>query len=376
MKSWVPKIGGLPREVTVLAAIAFCVALGFGIVIPAIPLFARTFGVSAFAASAVISVFALMRLVSSPPAGWAVNRFGERTIMSTGLAIVGLSSLAAGFATDYLQLLLLRGIGGAGSAMFTISATALLLRVTAPEFRGRASGAFQAGFLIGGVAGPAVGGLVIGLSIRAPFFVYAGTLLAAFLVAVTLLPRLEHVEQPDLGEDQEAIKFLPTLRLPAYQAALGANFTNGFVFFGLRSSLVPLFVVEGLRQGPGLAGVGFVVAAGLQAALLAFGGRTADRRGRRPALIIGLAVGVVSLALLAVAPDATWFLIAMAVAGVSGAFLGPSPTAIVGDVARGHHGGSVVAGFQMMSDVGSIIGPLVAGLLLDQAGFPVAFTAG
>jgi MFS family permease len=376
VKSWVPKIGGLPREVTVLAAIAFCVALGFGIVIPAIPLFARTFGVSAFAASAVISVFALMRLVSSPPAGWAVNRFGERTIMSTGLAIVGLSSLAAGFATDYLQLLLLRGIGGAGSAMFTISATALLLRVTAPEFRGRASGAFQAGFLIGGVAGPAVGGLVIGLSIRAPFFVYAGTLLAAFLVAVTLLPRLEHVEQPDLGEDQEAIKFLPTLRLPAYQAALGANFTNGFVFFGLRSSLVPLFVVEGLRQGPGLAGVGFVVAAGLQAALLAFGGRTADRRGRRPALIIGLAVGVVSLALLAVAPDATWFLIAMAVAGVSGAFLGPSPTAIVGDVARGHHGGSVVAGFQMMSDVGSIIGPLVAGLLLDQAGFPVAFTAG
>ena len=66
----------------------------------------------------------------------------------------------------------------------------------------------------------------------------------------------------------------------------------------------------------------------------------------------------------------------MAVAGLSGAFLGPSPTAIVGDVARGHHGGSVVAGFQMMSDFGSIIGPLVGGWLLDQSGFPVAFAAG
>lgn len=376
MKSWVPKVGGLPREVSVLAAIAFCVALGFGIVIPAIPLFARTFGVSAFAASAVISVFAAMRLVSSPAAGWAVNRFGERTIMSSGLAIVGLSSLAAGFATDYGHLLVLRGVGGIGSAMFTISATALLLRVTQPEFRGRASGLFQAGFLIGGVMGPAVGGLVIGISIRAPFFVYAGTLLAAFVVAVVLLPRLEHVEAPQLIQDAEAIRFLPTLRLPAYQAALGANFANGFVFFGLRSSLVPLFVVEGLREGPGLAGAGFVVAAGVQAGLLAFGGRTADRRGRRPALIIGLAVGVVSLFLLAVSPNPAWFLVAMAVAGMSGAFLGPSPTAIVGDVARGHHGGSVVAGFQMMSDVGSIIGPLVAGLLLDQAGFPVAFSAG
>lgn len=376
VKSWVPKIGGLPREVSVLAAIAFCVALGFGIVIPAIPLFARTFGVSALAASAVISVFAAMRLVSSPAAGWAVNRFGERTIMSTGLAIVGLSSLAAGFATDYLQLLVLRGVGGTGSAMFTISATALLLRVTQPEYRGRASGLFQAGFLIGGVVGPAVGGLVIGLSIRAPFFVYAGTLLAAFLVAVLLLPRLAHVEQPQPAADTEAIRFVPTLRLPAYRAALGANFANGFVFFGLRSSLVPLFVVEGLREGPGLAGIGFVVAAGLQAALLAVGGRTADRRGRKPALLIGLGVGVVSLVLLATAGNAAWFLFAMAVAGVSGAFLGPSPTAIVGDVARGHHGGSVVAGFQMMSDVGSIIGPLVAGFLLDQSGFPVAFAAG
>lgn len=376
MKSWVPKVGGLPREVSVLAAIAFCVALGFGIVIPAIPLFARTFGVTAFAASAVISVFAAMRLVSSPAAGWAVNRFGERTIMSSGLAIVGLSSLAAGFATDYTHLLVLRGVGGAGSAMFTISATALLLRVTQPEFRGRASGLFQAGFLIGGVMGPAVGGLVIGISIRAPFFVYAGTLLAAFAVAVALLPRLEHVESPQLAQDEEAIRFLPTLRLPSYQAALGANFANGFVFFGLRSSLVPLFVVEGLRQGPGLAGAGFVVGAGVQAALLTFGGRTADRRGRRPALIIGLSIGVVSLVLLAVSPNPAWFLIAMAVAGMSGAFLGPSPTAIVGDVARGHHGGSVVAGFQMMSDVGSILGPLVAGLLLDNAGFPIAFSAG
>ena len=164
--------------------------------------------------------------------------------------------------------------------------------------------------------------------------------------------------------------------MPAYQAALGANFANGFVFFGLRSSLVPLFVVEGLQQGPGLAGAGFVVAAGLQAALLAFGGRTADHRGRRPALIIGLSVGALSLALLVVAPNSALFLIAMAVAGVSGAFLGPSPTAIVGDVSKGHHGGSVVAGFQMMSDVGSIIGPLVGGLLLDAAGFHVAFAAG
>lgn len=372
----VPKVGGVPREVSVLAAIAFCVALGFGIVVPAIPLFARTFGVSAFAASAVISVFAAMRLVSSPAAGWWTNRFGERAVMSTGLAIVALSSFAAGLADGYWPLLILRGFGGIGSAMFTISATALLLRVTEPDYRGRASSLFQAGFLIGGVVGPAVGGLVIGISIRAPFFVYAATLTGAFIIAVLLLPRLGRSEHVAPDDAEPALRFLPTLRLPAYRAALSANFANGFVFFGLRSSLVPLFVVEGLRQGPGLAGAGFVVGAAVHAALLAYGGRTADHRGRRPALVIGLVVGALSLILLTLAGNATWFLVAMAVAGLSGAFLGPTPTAIVGDVARGQHGGSVVAGFQMMSDFGSILGPLLAGLLLDTAGFSAAFIAG
>ena len=156
VKSWVPRFGGLPREVSVLAAIAFCVALGFGIVIPAIPLFARTFGVSAFAASAVISVFAAMRLVSSPAAGWAVNRFGERTIMSSGLAIVGLSSLAAGFATDYVQLLVLRGLA-VRVQRCSRSPPPPCCCVAPPEFRGRASRPVPGGIPHRRVMGPAVG---------------------------------------------------------------------------------------------------------------------------------------------------------------------------------------------------------------------------
>ncbi|MCW2572896.1 MAG: putative major facilitator superfamily transporter, partial [Frankiales bacterium] len=54
---------GLPRETFVLALVAFCVALGFGIVVPAVPLFALQFGVGTTAAGAVVSAFALMRLV-------------------------------------------------------------------------------------------------------------------------------------------------------------------------------------------------------------------------------------------------------------------------------------------------------------------------
>ena len=86
----------LPPEVAVLTAVAFSVALGFGIVAPAIPLFAKDFGVSNFAAGAVVSVFALVRFASAPVAGRLVDRLGERLVLATGIGIVGVSSLLAG----------------------------------------------------------------------------------------------------------------------------------------------------------------------------------------------------------------------------------------------------------------------------------------
>ena len=72
------------------SGVAFCVALGFGILIPVIPVFARTFEVSALQASAVVSVFALVRFVTSPLSGGLVDRFGERLVMGTGLLITDL----------------------------------------------------------------------------------------------------------------------------------------------------------------------------------------------------------------------------------------------------------------------------------------------
>src|ERR1700710_2193722 len=103
---------GLPIEVAVLSVVAFFVAAGFGIVAPAIPLFARSFGVSRTAAAAVVSAFAFMRLVSALGCGRLVNRIGERLVLGTGIAIVAASSAVAGLAVNYPQLLTLRAVGG------------------------------------------------------------------------------------------------------------------------------------------------------------------------------------------------------------------------------------------------------------------------
>lgn len=380
-----PLLRGLPREVAVLAAIAFCVALGFGIVAPAIPIYAVSFGVSAFLAGAVVSVFALLRFVSAPGAGALVDRIGERRVLTSGLIIVAVSSVLAGLAQDYTQLLVLRGVGGIGSSMFTVSAMALTLKVVRQDQRGRAAGAFQAGFLLGGVAGPAVGGAVVAVSIRAPFFVYAATLALAAWVSWRQLPGEppgEPITTTDGGAAASAAAAEPpptlgqALRNRAYLAALGGNLTNGFVTFGLRSSLVPLFVVEGLRGGASLAGIGFLVAAATQALLLLPAGRLADTRGRRPALLLGSALTLCGMGALALSGGAWPFLLAMAVSGLAAAFMGSAPAATAGDIAGRAGKGIVIAVFQMVADLGAIIGPLLAGLLADNLGFGPAFAAG
>lgn len=386
-----PLLAGLPREVAVLSSVAFTVALGFGILIPVLPVFARTFGVSALEASAVVSVFALVRFVTSPLAGGLVDRFGEQTIMTSGLLIVAISSIAAGFSQTYLQLLVLRGVGGLGSSMFTVSAMALLLRVVATEQRGRAAGAFQGGFIIGGVAGPAVGGLVVAWSIRAPFFVYAGALLAGAIIALVFLrgTRLREREKVVADGEENRLQQLRTaLRDRAYQAAITTNLIAGFVVFGLRSSAVPLFVVEGLGETATIGGIGFLIAAGINAVLLLPAGRMADTDGRRKAMLwgtVGTAIGMVILTGADIAANG-WgtpavagtvlFFVAMAIQGAAGAFLGSAPSAVVGDVMGGRRGGIVVATFQMMSDLGIIIGPLLAGLIIDAADFDWAFGLG
>ena len=162
VRSWIRARSSLPREVYVLGLIAFCVMVGFGVLIPVLPVFARSFGVGNLQVGAVISAFALMRLVSSPLCGRLIERWSERVVMATGIFIVAISSGLAGISQSYEQLLVLRGVGGIGSAMFTVSAFTLLLTSVEAGMRGRAAGFFHGGFLIGGMAGPAVGGLLVG----------------------------------------------------------------------------------------------------------------------------------------------------------------------------------------------------------------------
>ena len=387
----------LPRtlapDVFTMAGVAFCVALGFGVVAPAIPLFATAFGVSASAAGAVVSVFALMRLVSGLAAGRLVDALGPRNTLVGGMAVVAVSSLLAGLAQNYPQLLVLRGIGGVGSAVFGVASMSIVLHVTVRENRAQAMSVYRSGFLLGGILGPAIGGAVLGISLRAPFFLYAGTLGLAGAVALLFLGKpAADAPAPDASaadasagageepDDPEPVgvpdlSLREVLRTPEYQAALSTNLAVGLAVFGLRSTIVPLLIVDHLGAAPGWVGIAFLVSALIQTVLMFPAGRWSDTIGRRPVLVWGAMVSAGGLVLLAVGGSLLLVMVAMAVFGAGSAFLGSVPGALVGDVA-GKRSGTVVAVFNMAGDLGSVIGPVLAGWLVDQGSYPAAFALG
>ncbi|HEX6759262.1 MAG TPA: MFS transporter, partial [Propionibacteriaceae bacterium] len=370
------RLGGrrsLPREVYVLGLVAFCVAVGFGVLVPVLPVFARSFGVGNAEVGAVISAFALMRLVSSPLCGWLIKIFSERIIMATGIFIVAISSGLAGISRSYLQLLTLRGVGGIGSAMFTVSAFTLLLTSVEAGVRGRAAGFFQAGFLIGGITGPAIGGVLSAISLTAPFFFYAATLVVAGTVGLVLLRGRS--AKPEDETAASLVPFRTVIRDSRYQAACFSNLAQGWTSFGVRSSLVPVLVVELLHRPASWTGIAFAIAAVAQTVSVGPAGRFTDTVGRRPAMILGGTVAAVSIMAVPFAPNIWLLIVVLSLYGVASAFLGTAPAAAVGDAA-GSRGGTAVAVFSMCSDIGAIIGPLVAGLLADTVSYPAAFGVG
>lgn len=366
----------MPAEVAILTAVSFTVALGFGIVAPDIPAFARHFGVSTASAASVISAFALLRVLGALPAGRLVDRFGEHRVMAAGIAIVAVSSILAGISGSFAQLIVLRGIGGLGSAMFSVSAQTLLLVSVPPGQRGRASGLFSGGFLVGGISGPAIGGLLAAWSLRAPFFVYGGMLIVPAIIAAAVLR--DGPQRAARGGPRTARPFAGiarALRSRAYRAAASANLADGFAAVGVRSAIVPLFVRDSLHRSAVWTGIGFLVVAVLNAATLLPAGWAADRLGRRPVIVAGCSVSAGGMAMLALLPGLWGYLIALATLGLGSGLLDVAPAAMIGDIlgGLGGQGGTVVASYQMAGDAGTVAGPVTAGYLVDTASYGAAF---
>jgi MFS family permease len=409
------ELGRMPRNVWILSGISLAVAVGFGVVAPVMPVYAVAFGVNEFAAAAVIAAFALARLVSAPLAAPLADRLGLRFVLILGVLVVAGSSLAVGLADSYWQMLLWRGLGGLGSAMFTVTAMTVLLASVDAAHRGRASALYQGAFLVGVVAGPAMGALLARISLRAPFFFYAGTLGVAAVVAVALRPTpgvgaassrskrprppqisartpsgcsagdgrqaadSEATASDDVEEQGRPLPLRRVIRDRRYQAALLAHLAQGWNTNGARSTLVPLFVAAFLAATPtdatAITGVAMSVAAAVQIAVIGPAGWAVDRFGRRQPMVIGAVVAALALVVVPYAGSAALLTVLLALYAVGSALLGTAPAAAVGDAA-GPGGTRAIALYSMIGDFGAVSGPLIAGFLAAKLSYSWAFTVG
>lgn len=372
----------LPREIKVLVAAAFIIAIGFGIIAPLLPQYAASFNASATAVAAVVSAFGVTRLLFAPLSGRLTNRLGETPVYMTGVLIVAASMFLIAFAQTFAQLLAFRAIGGVGSTLFTVSAMAFLARKAPPSMRGRVSGAYASAFLIGNIVGPIVGSALAVFGYRAPFLIYGTSLVIAAALVFFMLKDTRLADRA-ARDARPAMPVKEALENPSYRAALVSFFANGWATFGVRNSVMPLFAASAFA-GSGLLGwqVDGALMAGLALSVFALGNvvavtfssRLSDMHGRKPLILTGLLVMAVTTGVLGWMQSPLLFLLACLVSGAgTGVLNAPQQAAIADVVGQGRRSGAVMSSAQMSADLGAIIGPLLAGLVVDAAGYGWAF---
>src|SRR5258708_5897577 len=151
-----PASGGASR--LILFATVFFDLLGFGIVIPFLPMYAERLGIGAGAIGLLLSAYSITQFIFAPLLGRLSDRIGRRPIIMLGLLGSSLSYLIYGFTDSFAGLLISRAVHGACAATIS-TAQAYIADTTEESKRAQAMGMIGAAFGLGFVLGPAVGGL-------------------------------------------------------------------------------------------------------------------------------------------------------------------------------------------------------------------------
>ena len=302
--------------------------ISFGIIIPVFPqLILKLQGGDMAGAAAIFGIFgtafALMQFIFSPVQGALADRFGRRPVILLSNLGLGLDYIVMAVAPTIPILFLGRLVSGATSASFSISG-AYVADVTPPQERAARFGMLGAAFGIGFIIGPAIGGLLGAIDLRAPFwaaaalsitnFVYGALILPESLPADRRTPFRLHAANP-IG----AVRFLgsrPVLM----------TLTVAMLFAFLAHDAIPntwvLYTTYRFNFDERAVGVSLAIVGAASLVVNGFlVGRAVKWLGEYNTLLAGLGFGIVSELLFALAP-VTWLLLGTlpiyALAGLSG----------------------------------------------------------
>jgi MFS transporter, DHA1 family, multidrug resistance protein len=375
------------RPVRAIMLITFVVMLGFGIIAPILPLYARSFGVGYADAGLLISSYAFTRLICDPFTGPIVDRYGERVVATAGLMFVGVSSVLTGLAPTFTLAVVFRGVGGAGSAVLFAALYSYLLKVVPRHRMARTLGVFYGSFNVGFIAGGPIGGVIAHLlGLASPLFFYAALCFLSGLLYLRFVPDPQDrrvaggpsEEESEPGEEPafwqgtvRAVRDL--LRSRVFVTTVVLNMAFFWVIAGGYDTLVPLFGQSSLHMSTVGIGAALAVAVAVEFVLLYPAGTIADRFGRRALLLPALTWFAVALAAAGWSGSPIFFGFMMAVVGVGSGTVAVAPAAMLSDVVPERRSGTAVGVFRFFGDLGFVFGPLVAGASAGAFGFKGAF---
>jgi MFS family permease len=355
---------------------ALILALGTGIIVPAIPTLARSFQVSFGVASSLITAFLVGNVVGTIPSGWLADRFGRRPIMLLGPVFTALFAFLIVTAHTFPELLAYRFVGGIAAQMWLVGRLAAISHSAAPDQRGRQVTWMFGMDNTGKLVGPLIGGFIAAAwGTRAPFVAYG--VLALIVVIPTLIfardtPRTRPAAKAE-APVRLSLRELVRPRLLYFAVVLFASLARG----PIQADLLHLYAAFTYHLSPQAIGY-LAAAAGVVSVPIGLAaGSTMDRLGRKKTIVpglIGLSVAMVGLAASAILHlGLAWYVCLFLVAISAQALCSGAVQTLGADVAPAQGRGLFLGVWRFTGTGAAALAPVMFSAFADGVGYDASF---
>ncbi|MBS4207969.1 MFS transporter [Bacillus sp. FJAT-50079] len=363
----------------ILLSNLFLVFLGIGLIIPVMPAFMNMMHLSGSTMGYLFAAFAVAQLIMSPSAGRWVDRYGRKKIIIIGLFLFGLSELIFGIGTNVTILYLSRILGGVSAAFIMPGVTAYVADITSIQERPKAMGYISAAISTGFIIGPGIGGFIAEYGIRMPFFFAAAIAFLSCLSSIFILKEpLTKEELADISANTKQTSFIGDLKKSLHPRYFIAFMIVFVLAFGLSAyeTMFSLFSDHKFGYTPKDIATIITISSifGVVVQVFMFG-KIVDMLGEKKLIQLCLVIS----AILAVASTViSSFLAVLAIACfifLAFDLLRPALTTFLSK-AGGKEQGFVAGMNSTYTSLGTVVGPIMAGILFDvNIHYPYLFAA-
>jgi MFS transporter, DHA1 family, tetracycline resistance protein len=337
--------------------------LAFGIVIPILPYYSKTFGATAFTLGWLMASYSIAQFIFAPIWGSLSDRFGRRPILLFTILGSALAMVATGFAQELWILFAARIVAGMFAANIS-TATAYITDITPPDQRAKGMGIVGAGYGLGFIFGPALGGILSVHGYALPILVAAG--LGFFNLVFAFFFLDEPLKKNQFEKKFQLLGISSALAQSSTAIPIGLFFLSTLAFTQLEV-VFGLFVLEKFHFGPRdagwlLAGMG-IVSAFLQGGMI---GRLAKKYGEKNLLIAGFFFFSISLIASSISSTVGYFTVCLLGIAIGSGLVNPSLSSLASKAAPESQRGLIMGMYQSAGSFARIVGPPVAGYIFDH----------